>query len=104
MTAPTLTYSHDGYLQTPCPSWCDSSICDGTVHVSEQAGISTRQHAYPLMLLVGQAAAEAEPYISLEDAHGRRRDQFTADEAERLGNALLDRAKILRAHAAEAGR
>lgn len=104
MTAATLTYSWDGRLQTSCPSWCDTSNCDGTAHVSEQAEMGTLRQRSPLSVCVAQFADEAEPYISLEDAHGRRQDKFTADEAERLAHALLDHAKILRAHDQEVTR
>jgi hypothetical protein len=104
MTAPTINYTHDGCLQTPCPDWCDTDSCDGSVHCSEAIEIGMRQYAYPLALTVEQYADDAEPYLSLEDAWGRRHDKFSADEAERLGHALLNYTKILRAHAEAAGR
>lgn len=104
MSVATITYSHDGYLRTPCPSWCHTDSCDGTVHSSAPAYVDKPEITDGLALNVEQYADEAEPYISLEDACARRQDKFTADQAERLAHALLDQAKILRAHAVGAGR
>jgi len=108
MIAPTLTHSWDGYVQTPCPIWCDDEgTCDGTVHVSGNIDVNVACHLHPLSITVVQGADEAEPYISLVDGSARREDKLTADEAEHLANLLRGHARILRMHAkleAEAGR
>lgn len=103
MTAPTLAYSWDGYLQTPCPSWCWHG-CDGTLHGSAPAHIAVQCHPHPMVINVIQPTDEAEPKISLVDSQCVREDRLTADEAEHLAHVLLDHVKIVRAHAAEAGR
>lgn len=100
MTAPTIGHTWDGHLQTPCPSWCWHG-CDGTLHGSDAVSVHVKRHAFPLTINIVHPATEAEAYISLVDAHNRREDQFTADEAEHLANILLNHTKILRAHAQE---
>lgn len=95
MTAPTLTYSWDGYVKTPCLPWC-SDICDGTSHGSDPVDINVKCHVHPLTINVVQPTTEAEPKITLIDGHEHRVDEFTATEAEHLANLLLDHAKIIR--------
>lgn len=105
MSDPTFTWTEDGCLRTPCPSWCWHG-CDGTAHSSES--VSAHQGRRPfgeeLMVCVVQPTHERYPSISLVDSQNEREDSLTADEAEHLANVLLDHVKILRAHAQEATR